>query len=67
MDFFSDSQDCLGYSSVRGDLLFKRAKHMGGTTDRMARLLDEWFEMLVMAQYITARHWGVEAIEVSIY
>jgi hypothetical protein len=44
--------------------LFKRAKHIG-TTDRMARLLDETFEMLVMAQYNIARHGGVEAIEVS--
>jgi hypothetical protein len=31
----------------------------------MARLLDETFEMLVVAQHI-ARHGGVEAIEVSI-
>ena len=45
--------------------LFKRAKHIG-TTDRMARLLDETFEMLVMAQYNIARHGGVETIEVSI-
>ena len=44
--------------------LFKRAKHIG-TTDRMARLLDETFEMLVMAQYNIVRHGGVEAIEVS--
>jgi hypothetical protein len=45
--------------------LFKRAKHIG-TTDRMARLLDDTFEMLVMAQYNVARHGGVETIEVSI-
>ena len=43
---------------------FKRAKHIG-TTDRMARLLDETFKMLVMAQYNIVRHGGVEAIEVS--
>ena len=36
--------------------LFKRAKYIG-TTDRMARLLDEKLEMLVMAIY---RRWGVE-------
>ncbi len=46
--------------------LFKRAKHIG-TTDRMARMLDESFEMLVMAQYNIARHGGVEAIEVSMH
>ncbi len=46
--------------------LFKRAKHIG-TTDRMARLLDETFEILVMAQYNIARHGGVETIEVSIF
>ena len=46
--------------------LFKRAKHIG-TTDRMARLMDETFERLVMAQYNIARHGGVEAIEVSIF
>ena len=45
--------------------LFKRAKHIG-TTDRMAQLHDETFEMLVMAQYNIARHGGVEAIEVKI-
>ncbi len=45
--------------------LFKRAKHIG-TTDRMARLLDEKFEMLVMAHYNIVRHGGVEAFEVSI-
>ena len=45
--------------------LFKRAKHIG-TTDRMTRLLDNTFEMLVMAQYNIARHGGVETIEVSI-
>ncbi len=43
--------------------LFKRAKHIG-TTDRMARLLEETFEMLIMAQYNIVRHGGVEAIEV---
>ena len=32
----------------------------------MARLLDDTFEMLVMAQYNIARHGGVETIEVSI-
>ena len=42
--------------------LFKRAK---GTTDKMARLLDDTFEMLVMAQYNISRHGGVETIEVS--
>ena len=31
--------------------LFKRAKHIGAT-DRMARLRDDTFEMLVMPQYI---------------
>jgi hypothetical protein len=46
--------------------LFKRAKHIG-TTDRMARLHDNMFEMLVMAQYNISRHGGVEAMEVSIY
>ena len=46
--------------------LFKRAKHIG-TTDRMARMLDESFDMLVMAQYNIARHGGVEAIEVSMH
>ena len=45
--------------------LFKRAKHIG-TTDRMARLLDETFEMLFMSQYNAVRHGGVDAIEVSI-
>ena len=40
--------------------------HCDGTNDRMARLLDETFEMLVMAQYSVARHGGVEAIEVSV-
>jgi hypothetical protein len=35
-------------------------------TDRMARFLDETFEMLVVAQHI-ARHGGVEAVEVSIF
>ncbi len=44
--------------------LFKRAKHIG-TTDRMARLLDDTFEMLVMAQYNISRHGGVETIEVN--
>ena len=34
--------------------LFKRAEHIG-ITDRMARLLDETFEMLVMAQYNIVR------------
>jgi hypothetical protein len=42
----------------------QRAKHIG-TTDRMARLLDETFEKLVMARYKIVRHGGVEAIEVS--
>jgi hypothetical protein len=39
-----------------------------GTTDRMARLLDDTFETLIMAQYNIARHGpgGVETIEVSI-
>ncbi len=46
--------------------LFKQTKHIG-TTDRMARLLDETFEMLVMAQYNIAQHGGVEAMEVSIF
>ena len=50
--------------------LFKRAKHIGTTTDRMARLRDETFKskfkMLVMAQYNIARHGGVEAIEAKI-
>jgi hypothetical protein len=46
--------------------LFKRAKHIG-TTDRMARLLDETFEMLAMAQYNIARHGGVQAIKVSMF
>ena len=32
----------------------------------MARLLDNTFEMLVMAQYNIARHGGVVTIEVSI-
>ena len=45
---------------------YKRAKHIG-TTDRMARLHDKMFEMLVMAQYNISRHGGVEAMEVSIY
>jgi hypothetical protein len=31
----------------------------------MARLLDETFEMLVMARYKIVRHGGLEAIEVS--
>ena len=46
--------------------LFKRAKHIR-TTDRMARLLDEKFEMLVMAQYNIARHGRVETLEVGIF
>ena len=46
--------------------LFKQAKHIG-TTDRMARLRDDTFEMLVMAQYNIARHGGVETMEVSIF
>ncbi len=46
--------------------LSKRAKHIG-TADRKALLLDESFEMLVMAQYNIARHGGVEAIEVSMF
>ena len=46
--------------------LFKRAKHIG-TTDRMARLRDDTFEMLVMAQYYVARHGGVDTMEVSIF
>jgi hypothetical protein len=32
----------------------------------MTRLLDDTFEMLVMAQYNIAQHGGVETIEVSI-
>ena len=44
--------------------VFKWAKHIG-TSDRMARLLDETFKMLVIAQYNTARRGGVEAIKVS--
>ena len=43
--------------------LFKRAKHIG-TTDRMARPLDETFKMLIVAQYNIVRHEGVEAIDV---
>ena len=43
--------------------LFKRAKHIG-TTDRMARLLDETFKMLIVAQYNIVRHGGIEAIDV---
>ena len=46
--------------------IFTRTKHIG-TTDRMVRLLDELFEMLIMAQYNVARHGGVEAIEVSMF
>ncbi len=46
--------------------LFKRANRIG-TTDRMARLLDGSFQMLVMARYNIARHGGLEAIEVSMY
>ena len=46
--------------------LFKRAKHIG-TPDRMARLRDDTFEMLVMAQYCVARHGGVDTMEVSIF
>jgi len=53
-------------SEANCERLFKRAKHIG-TTDRMARLHDATFEMLVMAQYNIARHGGVEAIEVSIF
>ena len=48
------------------ELLFKRAKHIG-TTDRMARFLNETFELLVMAQYNIARHGGVETLQVSIF
>ena len=33
----------------------------------MARLLDEKFEMLVMAQYNIARHGRVETLEVSMF
>jgi hypothetical protein len=40
--------------------LFKK-----GQTDRMARLLDETFEMLVMAQYDISRNGGVETIRVT--
>ena len=32
----------------------------------MARLRDDTFEMLVMAQYYVARHGGVDTMEVSI-
>ncbi len=46
--------------------LFKRAKHIG-TTDRMARLLYETFDMLVMAQYNIARHGGVDSMVVSMF
>ncbi len=49
--------------------LYKRvnpAKHIG-TTDRMARMLDESFEMFVITKYNIARHEGVEAIEVSMH
>jgi hypothetical protein len=46
--------------------LFKRDKHIG-TTDRMARLHDDMFELFVMAQYNISRHGGVEAMEVSIF
>jgi hypothetical protein len=46
--------------------LFKRAKHIG-TTVRMARLLDESFEMLVMEHCSTARHGGAEAIRVIMF
>jgi len=48
--------------------LFKRAKYIG-TTDRMARLCDDTFEMLVIAQHKIALHGGVETImmEVSIF
>jgi hypothetical protein len=46
--------------------LFKRAKHTG-TTDRMARLPYETFDMLVMAQYNIARHGGVEAMVMSMF
>ena len=41
--------------------LFQRAKHIG-TTDRMARLRDDTFEMLVMAQYNIAQHGDVETM-----
>ena len=34
---------------------------------KMARLMDETFEMPVTVQYNIARHGGVEAIEVSIF
>jgi hypothetical protein len=63
---FESGQDRFSYPSVRGYLLasLMRAKHIG-TTDRMALLLDETFEMLVMAQYNIVRHGGVDAIEVS--
>ena len=44
--------------------LFKQAKHIG-TINRKARLRDETFEILVMAQYNLARHGGLEATEVS--
>ena len=33
----------------------------------MARLRDDTFEMLVMAQYYVARHEGVDTMEVSIF
>ena len=66
LSFDSQSgQHRFSYTSVRGDCvrLFKWAKHIG-TTDRMARLLDETFEMLIVAQYNIVRHGGVEAIDV---
>ena len=37
-----------------------------GRTDRMSLLLDDTFEMLVMAQYDKPLH-GVETIDVSIF
>ena len=57
--------DCPASEAIC-ERLFKRAKHIG-TTDRIARLYDNMFEMLVMAQYNISRHGGVEAMEVSIY
>jgi hypothetical protein len=44
--------------------LFKRAKHTA-INNRMARLCNEPFEILVIAQYNLARHGGLEAIEMS--
>ena len=54
----------MQYHEATCERLFKKANHIG-TLDRMARIPDDVFEMLVMAQYNTSQHGGVETIEVS--